>query len=228
MKEKQHLANRPNQYRGKLDVAGIVTGMNAAVRSARRLLADAELLQKSGRHPSAAALAILSIEESGKTRVLRLMSIAPDYKTLRDAWRDYRRHTSKNTHWVVGELIEGGARQLRDFRPAVESGDSAEQLNAVKQLAVYSDCYGDNAHWSEPGEAITAELAGFIIQQARIVLPAREVAQREMELWVEQVGPSYATPAMGTAVIAWYAALKAEGLTEIEPDDVARFMDDLA
>jgi len=35
-------------------------------------------------------------------------------------------------------------------------------------------------------------------------------------------------PGMGAAVIAWYAALRAEGLTDIEPDDVARFMGDMA
>ena len=156
------------------------------------------------------------------------MSIVPGQDGLNAGWKDYRRHTSKNPHWIVGQLIASGARQLRDFRPAVEGGEHADILDALKQTAFYSDCYGDDAHWSEPEEAISPDLASSLIKQARVVLPVREVSGREIELWVEYVGPHYAKPTMGAAVVDWYAALRSEGLTDIDPDSVARFMGDLA
>jgi AbiV family abortive infection protein len=40
--------------------------MNAAARNAARLVSDAEILLGAKRYPSAAALAVLAIEESGK------------------------------------------------------------------------------------------------------------------------------------------------------------------
>jgi hypothetical protein len=49
--------------------------MNAANRNARRLVADAKLLLDAGRYPSAAALAALAIEESGKTSILRTLAV---------------------------------------------------------------------------------------------------------------------------------------------------------
>lgn len=228
MSRQQHSTAKPSQYRGKLDVSGVTAGMNVAIRNARRLLEDAELLQAQGRSPSAAALAILSIEESGKLQILRRMSIAPGQDELNAGWKDYRRHTSKNPHWIVGELIANGARQLRNFRSAVESGEHADILDALKQLAFYSDCYGDRAYWSEPKDAINSDLASYIIEQARVVLPVREVNEREIVLWVEHVGPHYAKPRMGAAVVDWYAALKSEGLSDIDPDSVSRFIGDLA
>ena len=70
-------------YRGKLSLGQIVAGMNAAIRNARRLADDAKTLLDLSRYPTAASLAILSIEESGKVSVLRLMAIAPDEQAIR-------------------------------------------------------------------------------------------------------------------------------------------------
>jgi len=51
--------------------------MNAATRNARRLAADARLLLDAGRLPTAAALATLSIEETGKVSILREIAVVP-------------------------------------------------------------------------------------------------------------------------------------------------------
>ena len=56
-----------DQYKGRLLPEQIAEGMNAAVRNATSLVDDANLLLERKRFPSAVALAILAIEEAGKT-----------------------------------------------------------------------------------------------------------------------------------------------------------------
>src|ERR1043165_9306013 len=86
-------------YKGRLSLEQIVAGINAAIHNARRLAEDARLLLESKRYPSAAALAILSIEESGKTSILRSLAFANNQEALIACWRNYRTHTKKNVSW---------------------------------------------------------------------------------------------------------------------------------
>ena len=68
--------NKSANYSGELSAAKITHGMNAARRNARRLADDAKLLLDAGRYPTAASIAALSIEESGKISVLRRLASA--------------------------------------------------------------------------------------------------------------------------------------------------------
>ena len=70
--------NRLRQYNGSLTPHQIADGMNYARRNARRLAEDAKLLLDGKRFASAFSLGILSIEESGKTNILRSLAIAKD------------------------------------------------------------------------------------------------------------------------------------------------------
>ncbi len=108
------------QYSGELDAAQISCGMNAACRNARRLADDARLLLDAGRYPTAASLAALSIEESGKASVLRGLALAPTEEARRRAWKDYRSHRSKNAAWILPELAAKGARDLEALRLAAD------------------------------------------------------------------------------------------------------------
>jgi len=83
---------RPQEYRGPLAPNQIADGINAAIRNARRLAADAKILLEAGRLPTAAAIAALSIEESGKVSILRGFATATKPEQVRAAWRDYRNH----------------------------------------------------------------------------------------------------------------------------------------
>ena len=103
---------RLTKYRGDLSPAQIAHGINAARRNARRLADDAKLLLDSGRYPTAAAIAALSVEESGKSSVLRGLALSPNVDVRRNAWRDYRSHRSKNAAWILPELVAKGARDL--------------------------------------------------------------------------------------------------------------------
>lgn len=74
-------------YSGHLSAKQIAAGMNAASRNAHRLFKDAEKLAKASRFPSACALAILSIEESGKLTILRGVTMAKSArKAARARW----------------------------------------------------------------------------------------------------------------------------------------------
>ena len=84
--------------------------MTAAAANARRLLSDANLLLEGKRWPTAAALAILAIEEAGKQSILRSMSIARTDKEVADLWKDFRSHRVKNAHSALHEYAAAGAR----------------------------------------------------------------------------------------------------------------------
>ena len=90
-----------NQYKDKLSPAQLAEGINAALGNAKRLAEDAVLLLQAKRYPSAASLAILSVEESGKISILRALALARDGDAVKDSWRDYRSHTKKNAIWLL-------------------------------------------------------------------------------------------------------------------------------
>ena len=139
-----------SQYRGRLTPTQIDNGMNAAIRNARRLADDARALFDLERYPTAASIAVLSIEESGKVSILRHFAMARDLPSCRRIWRDYRNHRSKNVAWILPDLVAAGARDLESLRLATQpDAEHTALLNNVKQIGLYSDCLG-NAHWSEP------------------------------------------------------------------------------
>ena len=102
-----------DQVKGRLTPAQITAGFNAASQNAKRLCEDALLLLNEKRYPSAASLAILSIEESGKGPILRELALAKDKKAILSAWQAYRSHTKKNVNWLLPQLAAGGARLTR-------------------------------------------------------------------------------------------------------------------
>lgn len=156
-----------DKYKGRLTAEEVADGMNAAERNAMRLAEDAELLLEGGRFPSAAALAILAIEEAGKVTILRQLSLnQDDDKARNDCWRDYRSHTKKNVSWPLPQLVAAGARSLDDFSPLFSKGAYHPfLLDQVKQISLYTDCLGD-AHWSEPAEVINEDLAKMLVRSA--------------------------------------------------------------
>ena len=117
LKSLEMVKKKLDQYRGKLSPAQISEGMNAAISNAKRLAGDAELLLKERRFPSAASLAVLSIEESGKLSILRQLAVVQNDKKLIDSWKQYRSHTKKNVAWILPYLVKGGSRKLDDLKP---------------------------------------------------------------------------------------------------------------
>ena len=215
------MKKRLDQYGGALTPAQIAAGMNAARENASRLLKDAKLLAESERYPSATALAILSIEEAGKDAILRELSYATDPKAIKEAWRRYRSHTSKNATWAAPDLVMKGARTLDDFSPLfADTADHPYVLDQLKQVAMYTDCLG-KANWSKPERVIGKDLALAIIANAEIFASRKTVTSEEIELWIEYMGPvmrrPVSAPWIKKAFQNWYHAAAERGF--LDPND---------
>ena len=203
-----------SQYKGELSAAQIAHGMNAACRNARRLADDAKLLLDAGRYPTAASIAALSIEESGKMSVLRRLASAPNEKVRRRAWKDYRTHRSKNAAWILPDLIAKGARDLDSLRLASDASAAHRALlDQVKQIGLYTDCLGD-AHWSEPEKIVDENTSRSLVGIADLLAKSKVVTVKEIELWVEHIRPTYGAPlgCAKTALLDWYAAMRENNL----------------
>jgi AbiV family abortive infection protein len=104
------------QYKGFLAPSQITDGMNAAIRNACRLAGDAELLLNEKRYPTAASIATLSIEESGKLMVLRHLAGVKNPTELKKRWREFRSHTKKNIMWLFPQFVSEGGKKVKRFR----------------------------------------------------------------------------------------------------------------
>lgn len=215
-----------NSYKGRLSPEQIAQGMNAAIQNAKRLWEDAALLLESGRFPSAVSLAILSIEESGKTSILRQLAVAKDDKELADCWRDYRSHTKKNVTWLLPQLVMEGARHLDDFRLLFDkTSDHPFLLDQMKQLGFYTDCLG-SAHWSNPIHTVDELLARQLVQIAKLFIQKETVTKQEIELWIKHVGPVWMTDdtRMRQALVTWYQEMQQVGLAPEGDNSMAGFI----
>lgn len=205
-----------SQYSGKLDAKQIALGMNAARRNARRLADDAKSLFDITRYQTAAAIAILSIEESGKVSILRGLALAPDSASRRKLWKDYRSHRRKNGAWIIPELFLKGARTLESLQCVVDpSAEHTALLDQVKQIALYTDCLGA-AHWSEPLNVIDKNLSGSLVNTADLLAKGTTVTEREIELWIEYMAPTYGASLayQKHSLSKWYAAMRENDLWE--------------
>lgn len=190
--------------------------MNIACRNARRLADDAKLLLDAGRYPTAASIAALSIEESGKVSVLRGLASAPNKEVRRREWKDYRNHRSKNAAWILPDLVTQGARDLDSLRLAADpSSEHTAVLNQVKQIGFYTDCWGD-AHWSDPEAVIDENVSRSLVGIAELLAKSRVVTVKEVELWIKHMRPVYGAPLdeMKTALLDWYSEMRENNLWE--------------
>ena len=200
-----------DSYKGRLDSKQITEGINTARKNALRLVEDAQMLLNAGRYPTAASLAILSIEESGKEPILRGLATATTNNELSNLWKDYRSHTKKNVMWLLPQLIREGARQLDDFRDLFKlDSEHTYILDQVKQIGFYTDCLG-KARWSNPSAVVDKELAEMLIQIASlfIKIKRRDMEAKEIELWIKHMGKVKDDNSINRkeALMRWYAEM---------------------
>ena len=217
-----------NAYRGPLSAEKIAAGMNAANANALRLVEDAKVLLAACRIPTAASLAALSIEESGKTSILRQLATATTKEEITAAWKGYRSHTRKNVQWQLPALALAGSRKLEEFRSLFDdTADHPYVLDQVKQLGFYTDCIG-SGHWSIPTNVVDEDLAHALVRIAMLLVGKREITIQEIELWNVHVGaaPKDDLSAMKEALANWYGALQAAGLRPDGINEMERFIND--
>jgi AbiV family abortive infection protein len=222
----QVVKKKLDAYRGRLAAAKIADGMNAAAANARRLSHDAETLLAAGGFSTAASLAALAIEESGKISILRELALARTDAEAAEVWKSYRSHTRKNTSWLLPQLVTAGARRLDNFEPLFE--ESAEHpflLDQLKQLGFYTDCLG-NGHWALPWQVIDEALARTLVEIAKVLAGKNEHTEREVALWIEHIGPVWKKdPAwMKQALVNWYGAMQSAGLAAEGANEMERFV----
>jgi AbiV family abortive infection protein len=213
-------------YRGKLSAAEVAQGITVAGCNARRLADDAATLLAAGRFPTAASLAALAIEEAGKASILRALALARNDAEIKEEWRAYRSHTSKNATWLLPALAASGARKLDEFRSLFDQdSDHPFLLDRLKQLGFYTDCLGDG-HWSVPTEVIDQDVARMLVSVADNMAKSKDVSEKEIELWIEHVGPVWKKDPewMKKALSNWYAAMQKAGLAPEGENKMERFI----
>ena len=210
---------------GTLTASQVLDGISACQANANRLVADAETLASVGSFASAAALAILAIEELGKVTLLRRLALVSDPKELRAVWSDFRNHRAKNAGWVIPDLVRQGGRSLLEFGAALDrKSDHSAQLNAVKQMNIYTDCIGEDGDWLSPSDEVARELAAAMIDRAHNTWGRKEVTLRDIELWMELLTPHYGKPTMREAYLTYQRAMNAEGLSKMPEQDMRAFL----
>ena len=215
-----------NPYWGKLPPDKIAEGMNVARKNAARLASDARTMFEAQQHETAAALAILAIEESGKVSILRELALATDDREAKDSWKRLRSHTAKNAMWIFPELVGRGARRLYEFAGVFDpSSDHTEVLDKLKQVSIYSDCYG-KGRWHQPAGTMTKDLAGHLVKTAELFSAGRDIVPREIELWIEHMAPVRRRSHgwQRKALANWWAQLQAEGLVPAGEVTMADFI----
>jgi AbiV family abortive infection protein len=221
-------SNKLDQYVGTLSAGQVAAGMNAASKNAQRLAEDATLLLEHKRFPSAAALAVLSIEESGKLAILRRLAGVDSPEAAKPIWREYRSHTKKNVIGAILDRFAAGARRLDQFAPLFDSeADHPQLLDQVKQIAFYSDCLG-KVHWSEPAAVIDEQLARSMVTTAQVLARGQEFTELEIELWMKHVVPHLDGPreVAERALEVWYAEMQRNGLAEGGKNAMSRFINE--
>lgn len=213
-------------YQGRLTPGQIAKGMNAAAANAQRLLADATILFEARRFPTAASLAILSIEEAGKISILRSLALAVTNIEASEVWKEYRSHVRKNVLWLFPQLVAAGARKLDDFKQLFEKdSEHPYTLDQIKQLGFYTDCLG-KAHWSSPDAVIDEGLARMLVNVAKILSQKSHYTEEEIQLWLEHIGPVWKKEPdrMKRALVAWYAAMQRKGLAPKGSNEMEQFV----
>jgi AbiV family abortive infection protein len=210
-----------NQYRGGLSSSQAAEGINAACTNARRLAEDAQLLFAAQRFPSAASLAILALEELGKTGILRGL-VTAQLDEIEREWKRYRKHTEKNYMALLPGMVRKGATHLQQLRSLFTSASDAERMtyDTVKQIGFYTDCCG-NAHWSIPLEVIDEGLAAVLTRMATALTAGKKpVTIKEVELWKLHMSAGNTRENL----LNWCSAMVAAGLMSAEDlEDMRQF-----
>lgn len=202
------------QYTGRLTPSQIAEGCNLATKNAKRLVNDAKILLDAERFGSAASLAILSIEESGKHGLLRLIAMAEDDKELKEAWKYYRTHARKNRLLALPLAVKEGAKSFWDIGRKLfgDTNQYASLIDQIKQTGFYTDCIGDG-RWISPEDMPQGTALG-LVSIAKWLSEKEPISSREIELLIEHMRPVWKKheEVAELGLLKWFKALQEEGL----------------
>lgn len=223
---KRKIEKALDAYWGLLPAEKLAEGMTLARANAKRLWRDAKLLLDAGRFATAAAISVLAIEEAGRIPILRELALAESEEEAKECWQQARSHRSKSAHWIAPSLVQKGATKLDEFRTMYsEASDHTKLIDGMKQLGFYADCLG-KGFWNDPVGSVPEKIARELVKIAEFCAKGSRVSTREVELWIEHMGPCKNAPLIEKkrALFTFQKALVAEGLSKQKIETVATFL----
>lgn len=185
-------------YRDRLSPEQIASGINAARKNGKRLLADAQLLLENGRCPSAASFAVLAMEEFSKEEILRRFAM-PQEQSAKVNWKDFKNHYKKGKALGLHAALtkDGGPKTLADIVSFLNEAaeDYGDFQNWLKQLGFYSDCVVPG-EWLSPDLEIDKEHASRLVEMAELAqgsLERADVTAEEIEDQARLLSKDYVT-----------------------------------
>lgn len=144
-----------------------ILGVQTVVANAQRLSNDAKIFLENGSHATAAALALLSIEEMGKSIYVLLAGTAEDEKQFREFLSAARRHNAKNGLADLADRLIAGHLTPEKFMDIFsDQNPAAKRLNLLKQAGLYVD-WDANRGWLDPMTTVSPTEATSLVKQAQ-------------------------------------------------------------
>jgi AbiV family abortive infection protein len=160
----------------------------AAIRNARRLLDDAELLLNRGRGPSAYSLAVLAFEEAGKAWLCVIAMMVPDH--VRPEWPHgdlINKHVDKlMAAHVMAHMLASAISGQDMIASLADIGENLEELarthDKAKQRGLYVDLL-DSGFW-EPASVTKDEARRMVAIVGGLLDHGAYLADPEFITWV--------------------------------------------
>jgi AbiV family abortive infection protein len=211
------------QFRGRLTFVQTANAIRASRLNAIELADTADMLFQLKRFAHSVALSILSLEESAKPAMLVAMLTADDGE-LSELWRSYHSHRAKTSS--MGAHM---GSQFRAMMPEIppeeahkigEDGPSPDEFEAMKQRAIYSECYDWDGEvmCHQPGSAEWRQLAWERLCEAQtLAFGQRDIRPLELELRasVMKAGKESGQD-LPSVIREMYAQLKVSGVRAYE------------
>lgn len=178
-------------YSGPLSPLDAATVIQAARLNAIDLLETAKLLQDKGRYCHSIAFSVLALEEAGKAQLVLSLLIG-DASNSKELWKAYRRHTEKSALFNFAIEMRAAVHfpklSSEELKKIKEAGPTPEDLDAAKQLAVYSDCFsspeGPAVHL--PRNLDCKERCEQLVTEATVLVSyLRDYPPEELEVWAK-------------------------------------------
>ena len=217
-------------YTGKLTALDAASAIQAARLNAIELLETATRLHAAERYSHSRVFAVLALEEVGKVQILLALLCGGDRSV--DLWRAYRRHTAKTEllNFVIEMRAGAHFPDLPEETLATvrSSGPTPDDLDAHKQLALYSDCFvgvDNRAAVHLPANLEWKDRAEFVLADAKVLVTyLRDYSPEELEVWREILDrPDQSGEGLSEIIKPAYDALVARGF--VTPEQWAPILD---
>jgi AbiV family abortive infection protein len=153
----------------------------AALLNARDLLADARQLATAGSVPRAHALAVLALEEVGKSNLCMISLAVPGFQDAEEFWKAFRSHEAK-LQWARGFL------EVIIREPAIPATKAYERLARVCHTDHVRKLSGLYVGYDGGTIAVPAEVTEN--EAATMISDVQAVLDFQMPAWGDNEAPA--------------------------------------